>query len=88
MDSTRYNDSELWDISFLIAVKICDEAKDQNLDINNVIYAFKILVPAYTLETENWNEVISLITIAVYKLSLYYISQNIHSIIKSKATLQ
>lgn len=84
MNAIRSNGTELWDICSSIAITICDEAKEHNLDINNTIHPFKILIPPNLIDVEDWDDVVNYITIAVYNLSLYYISKNMPVLVRSK----
>lgn len=84
MSINRNSNTQLWDICFPIAFELCNEAQKQNSDINSTIYPFRVLLPYNIIDIEDWNDVLNFITIAVYNLSLYYISKNMPAIIKSK----
>ncbi len=74
--------NQLWAVCAPIAENICADAQERNLDINNTIYPFKVLAPFNMIDIEDWDDVSNYLTIAVYNLSLYYVSKNIPKLLK------
>ena len=84
MAIARNSDTQLWDICSQMAQDHCCMAKKHNFNINNTIYAFRFLHPYNLIDIEDWDDVLDFITVAIYNLSLYYISKNLPTLIKSK----
>ena len=82
MSLIKKNSDQLWGVCLPIAEKICSDAQEQNLDINSTIYPFKVLAPYNMIDIEDWDDVSNFITIAIYNLSIYYISKNIPKLLK------
>lgn len=80
----RNSNPQLWDICFHMAEDHCSMAKKQNFDINSTIYTFRFLHPYNLIDIEDWDDVLYFITIAIYNLSLHFISKNLPTLIKSK----
>ncbi len=82
MYKNRKNGAELWDICTQNTLNVCNQARMQNMDINNTIYPFKVLVPTNRVDIEDWEDAKYFITLAIYNLSLHYLSKNIPKLIK------
>ena len=74
--------NQLWAVCVPIAENICTDAQERNLDINSTIYPFRVLAPFNIIDIEDWDDVSLYITIAVYNLSLHYISKNLPRLLK------
>jgi len=84
MFSTQTSDAELSNICMSAAIQICAVAKLRNTGINTTIYPFRMLLPPNIFDIDDWDDAINYIAIAVYYLSIYYITKNLPVLIKSQ----